>query len=70
MNRLHPMQGRGDGAQRAVANDFGFASWRALPAVRENRILVMDTTLVGRPGVRIGEAARSLARLMHPGVIP
>lgn len=44
--------------------------WQALPAVRENRILVMDTTLVGRPGVRFGEAARSLARLLHPGVVP
>lgn len=44
--------------------------WQALPAVRENRILVMDTTLVGRPGVRFGEAALSLARLLHPGVVP
>jgi ABC-type Fe3+-hydroxamate transport system substrate-binding protein len=44
--------------------------WRALPAVREGRVLVMDTVLVGRPGVRLGEAAVSIARLLHPGVIP
>jgi len=44
--------------------------WRLLPAVREGRVLVMDTLLVGRPGVRLGEAAVSLARLFHPGSIP
>jgi iron complex transport system substrate-binding protein len=43
------------------------AAWRALPAVREGRVLVVDTVLVGRPSVRLGEAARSLARLLHPG---
>jgi vitamin B12 transport system substrate-binding protein len=45
-------------------------AWRALRAVREGRILVVDTMLVGRPGVRLGEAAVSLARLMHPGALP
>lgn len=44
--------------------------WRALPAVRDGRVLVMDTVVVGRPGVRLGEAAVSIARLLHPGVIP
>ena len=45
-------------------------AWRALRAVREGRILIVDTMLVGRPGVRLGEAAVSLARLMHPGSLP
>jgi ABC-type Fe3+-hydroxamate transport system substrate-binding protein len=45
-------------------------AWRALRAVREGRILIVDTMLVGRPGVRLGEAAVSLARLMHPGLLP
>jgi iron complex transport system substrate-binding protein len=44
--------------------------WRQLPAVRENRVLVMDTSVVGRPGVRLGEAAVSIAKLLHPGVRP
>ncbi len=44
--------------------------WKALPAVREGRLLVMDTLLVGRPGVRLGEAAVSIARLLHPGILP
>jgi iron complex transport system substrate-binding protein len=44
--------------------------WRGLPAVRDGRVLIMDTVLVGRPGVRLGEAAVSIARLLHPGVIP
>jgi iron complex transport system substrate-binding protein len=38
--------------------------WQAVPAVRAGRILVVDTTLVGRPGVRMGEAARHLRTLI------
>lgn len=43
-------------------------AWRAVPAVRAGRIAVVDTTLVGRPSIRLGEAAVSLARLLHPDV--
>jgi iron complex transport system substrate-binding protein len=43
--------------------------WAEAPAVKQNRILIADTTLVGRPSVRLGEAAVSLARLLHPDVI-
>lgn len=42
--------------------------WSAVRAVREGRVLVVDTTVVGRPGVRMGEAALSLRRLLHPEV--
>ncbi|MDQ3696474.1 MAG: helical backbone metal receptor [Gemmatimonadota bacterium] len=42
------------------------AAWRAVPAVRSGRILVFDTALVARPSVKLGEAALSLARLLHP----
>ncbi|MEJ7808806.1 MAG: helical backbone metal receptor [Gemmatimonadaceae bacterium] len=41
-------------------------AWRAIRAVREGRILIVDTALVGRPSVKMGAAARSLARLLHP----
>jgi ABC-type Fe3+-hydroxamate transport system substrate-binding protein len=44
--------------------------WRALPAVRAGRLAVFDTLIVGRPSVRVGEAALSVARLLHPGRIP
>ena len=40
--------------------------WAAVRAVREGRVLVVDTTLVGRPGVRMGEAARHIRRLLYP----
>lgn len=43
--------------------------WRALRAVREGRLVAVDTTLVFRPGPRLGEAARSVARLLHPGSV-
>ena len=44
--------------------------WHALPAVRNGRVLAYDTNLVARPSVKLGEAAVSLARLFHPGVLP
>jgi iron complex transport system substrate-binding protein len=39
--------------------------WAQLTAVRDGRILVVDTAIVGRPSVRLGEAALSLAKLLH-----
>jgi ABC-type Fe3+-hydroxamate transport system substrate-binding protein len=44
--------------------------WRGLRAVREGRVLAVDTMLVFRPGPRLGEAARSVAELLHPGAVP
>jgi ABC-type Fe3+-hydroxamate transport system substrate-binding protein len=43
--------------------------WRAIAAVRQNHLLVYDTTLVGRPSVTLGAAAHSLADLLHPGAV-
>ncbi|MEO6446753.1 MAG: helical backbone metal receptor, partial [Gemmatimonadaceae bacterium] len=40
--------------------------WRTLRAVREGRVLAYDTSLVARPSMRLGEAAHSLAGLLHP----
>jgi iron complex transport system substrate-binding protein len=40
--------------------------WSAAPAARDGRILVVDTALVGRPAVRLGEAALQMATLLHP----
>lgn len=44
------------------------ARWRALRAVRDGHVMAYDTTLVSRPSLRLGEGARSLAALLHPGV--
>jgi ABC-type Fe3+-hydroxamate transport system substrate-binding protein len=41
-------------------------AWRALRAVREGRIVVVDTSLVAFPSVRLGEAAVALSRVLHP----
>ncbi len=43
--------------------------WKQVRAVRERRMLVLDTLVIARPGVRLGEAAVSLARLVHPGAL-
>lgn len=45
-------------------------AWQQTRAVREGRVLVVDTILVSRPSVRLGEAALSLARLLHPELKP
>jgi ABC-type Fe3+-hydroxamate transport system substrate-binding protein len=39
-------------------------AYAAVPAVRAGRILIVDTALVGRPGPRLGEAARHLRALI------
>jgi ABC-type Fe3+-hydroxamate transport system substrate-binding protein len=44
--------------------------WRIVPAARNGRVLVVDTTLVARPSVRLGEAAFSLAELLHSRAVP
>ncbi len=44
------------------------ARWSIAPAVKGGRILVADTALVGRPAVRLGEAAIQLATLLHPDI--
>jgi ABC-type Fe3+-hydroxamate transport system substrate-binding protein len=53
-----------DGARALTAS----ALWHGVRAVREGRVFVVDTNLVGRPSVRAGEAAVSIARLLHPGL--
>lgn len=42
------------------------ARWQAIRAVREGRIAVVDTTLVGRPSVSLGKAAAHLAAVLEP----
>jgi iron complex transport system substrate-binding protein len=49
-----------------IASD---SRWRIVRAARDNKIFVVDTLLVARPSVRLGEAAVSLANLLHPGTL-
>ena len=53
------------GAQK-IADD---PRWKIVRAAREKKILVVDTLLVARPSVKLGEAAVSLANLLHPGTL-
>ena len=53
-----------EGNQKLLADP----RWSQAEAVRANRVLVVDTTIVGRPSVRLGEAAVHLAKLFHPGI--
>jgi iron complex transport system substrate-binding protein len=40
--------------------------WRAVRAARDGRFVVLDTAVIGRPGVAIGMSAVALARALHP----
>lgn len=51
-----------EGAREVAADP----RWSQLEAVKAHRILVADTAIVGRPSVRLGEAAVLLAKLFHP----
>jgi ABC-type Fe3+-hydroxamate transport system substrate-binding protein len=52
-----------EGAEK-IGND---PKWAESRAVKKKGILVVDTALIGRPSVRLGEAAVALAKLFHPG---
>jgi iron complex transport system substrate-binding protein len=41
-------------------------TWQSVRAVREKKVVLVDTILVTRPTVTLGMAAVSLARLLHP----
>jgi ABC-type Fe3+-hydroxamate transport system substrate-binding protein len=56
----------GPAGKRQIESD---SRWLIVRAARDHRILVVDTTLVARPAVRLGEAAVSLANLLHPGAL-
>lgn len=51
-----------DGREKLLSDP----KWRQIPAIRDHRIITLDTVLIARPGVRLGEAAVSLAKSLHP----
>ena len=53
----------------AAARIRSSPSWQSVRAVREGRVIVIDTTVVGRPGVRMGEAARFLRRVLVDSLV-
>ncbi len=45
------------------------AAWNDLPAVRERRVFAVDAnSYFSRPGPRLAEGVRILARIFHPGI--
>jgi iron complex transport system substrate-binding protein len=52
-----------------AAKIAGDPRWRIVRAVRSGKVLIVDTVVVARPSVRLGEAALSLANLLHPGAV-
>lgn len=60
---LVPRRGGEDGGPRPARRP----GWDVVPAVREGRVRTLDGDLVHRLGPRVGEAARVLATVIHPG---
>ncbi|MGH7604443.1 MAG: ABC transporter substrate-binding protein [Gemmatimonadaceae bacterium] len=56
----------GPAGKRQIESD---PRWLIVRAARDRKILVVDTTVVARPAVQLGEAAVSLANLLHPGAL-
>ncbi len=52
----------GPEGSKKLSND---PRWAQVAAIRAGRVLVVDTAIVGRPSVRLGEAAVALAKLFH-----
>ena len=48
----------------------GWEHLTAVAAVREGRVYAVDGDLVHRPGPRMIEALRALARALHPERVP
>jgi ABC-type Fe3+-hydroxamate transport system substrate-binding protein len=44
--------------------------WRTLRAVRENHVVLFDSTIVNGPSARVGANAEGLARVLHPTLVP
>jgi iron complex transport system substrate-binding protein len=49
-----------------IARLGGQVGWRELSAMRRGDVFKVDANLFNRPGPRVTEAARRLARLLHP----
>jgi iron complex transport system substrate-binding protein len=55
-----------DAPTTSVAALRDAAGWRELRAVREGRVVTVPADVFGRPGPRMGEAARLLRDALHP----
>jgi iron complex transport system substrate-binding protein len=43
--------------------------WRAVPAITRGHVIRIPLTMILRPSVQMGTAARILARALHPGIV-
>ena len=55
-----------EGAMGNLASLAELPGWRELPAVRDGRVFAVDGDIVSRPGPRVTEALRLIARRLHP----
>jgi len=45
-----------------------WSRWKTIPAVRDNRLHVLDSDLIDRPSPRIIEGLEEIAKILHPEV--
>lgn len=44
--------------------------WNGIPAVKERRVIAVDTNLVSRPGPRLADGLEQFAKAIHPDLFP
>jgi len=68
---LHARMDSADPAAGQLAMDY-WSRWQAVPAVRDQRVVVFDATIALRPGPRVADAVERLATMLHgtPPAVP
>lgn len=56
----------GEGPRLELERLRAMVGWRELQAVRDGNVVHIDASLLNRPGPNVTEAARRLARILHP----
>lgn len=56
----------GEITEQTIGRISEMAGWAQVPAIREGRVVLIDTDLFGRPGPHVADAALRLAESLHP----
>lgn len=58
----------GYGDQKTIKQVQNRAAWKNIPALKNHQIYTIDPNLISRPGPRLAEGAKQLAKDIYPGI--
>jgi len=67
---IQPAMGRESIAEQRCKARLFWSKWPGLPAVRDDRIYVVEPDIVNRLGPRLAEAVELVGRCLHPELFP